>query len=1307
MYKLFSIILSIIILCLMIGVVSSNTELESITTTTTTTLRDPFIVGPFDTDLKKYESMEVSLFSETASILIYKYDVPTSPWRDLSTFTPTLADNTDLSIKWDRVELVADEKKLDAKNLVVSFEDTTNHKPRVVAIPEETVYKLMNTRDTFPYINGEPANHLKKDGYIFIYVPHFSWSDIEFYYGTGASCVTLTPAEGARSVITQNTCLNSSKKWWTINATGYSNGEGAIQIDASDIFLYCNGSGINGTKDDAPPDWRYGIHTNGRSNVTVDSCNVRNYHRGINFDGDMDSSRIIDSNVSDCSQRAVWAKGKDGLARDQWNILDNVQTWHTSGSSNSKCGLYFLRHWDASNIIAGELGDTACSDSLISFEESGVENINITNADLNMRGAYAAVQVHEWSDAAGKIWMEDISINLSGSSANKYCFLVDGNISVSNSECFVSGATQPNNMIATYEDDAPQYLAEFFNTTFTNDETTDILGAYGKQVNLKFYNSTFNESSFNFVEDDAYSEVYYSIISNVTISGSPAENAQVNMTDDDGTILHSEDTNADGYTIAYQMFALRINKTDTQNFDYNLTATKTGYYLTQNRTDWIRDNGIQYVNLELDEIPQKANATLTSPDDNRVEGVSYPWNFNATLEALEGYVHNATFLLYRDTNPTPYYWNTQTFDDSETTVYVNKTWTSALADTWHWTYLVCSTDDIRCYTPPNRTFTSADLTPYVKALAYPINQTITDNPLDFILQFGNMTDQLYNASFYIWNSSGDLYTSSGETYAPGYGMHDVGIAGDTYQHGEYEVNFTDVTLAYDSYQWNGYVCDWDFDCSSQYHVNNTFTVSNLSEYMMDTQGNCFTEFGYYYNHTSGDNNYYTLVNLTQVSSYLTDVNSSNIWIEGADAFLYSDYHLVIDTVFDKSFSVWIGGSNINYNYSLLNPSIDEQINPSFTDFTLGGNFYEVNMLWEEDGTTWDYNAIENQTLTAICNSYAPDTLDLKNLGWTSFYLSTKEKPKLIFESESANKTIRRVYQPYLSAETISIYNLNGSSEIEEIDYELEDWTVTYGDSYLQIFRNVDGTLKRIWQEQWYDLQINDVSVENDSYLQYVVYKNGNSVIITWDKIIDSGSQIIVVSEPVVNDYLGSYEGLTVGFTFDHDSGQVGVTVECDEDITTIFNVSNASSSLYVNTYSGQSDSDNVTFTYTLPNKDIPVYLEVEIDHPRYGKVSFNQLTLLYNESNPIGGIFNPILPGEILGSATTLLKALFGLGIVIMLFYVGCKASNYGVGTLAGFGAFAIFWWTNIFPKNQIPFFMVGFFGLLAFVIAIGERRGT
>lgn len=199
---------------------------------------------------------------------------------------------------------------------------------------------------------------------------------------------------------------------------------------------------------------------------------------------------------------------------------------------------------------------------------------------------------------------------------------------------------------------------------------------------------------------------------------------------------------------------------------------------------------------------------------------------------------------------------------------------------------------------------------------------------------------------------------------------------------------------------------------------------------------------------------------------------------------------------------------------------------------------------------------------------------------------------------------------------------------------------------------------------------------------------------------------VIVNDAVINDFLGNCPTLTASWTSDYATSQVGASVsDTTYDISSFFNVSNASTTTYTHTYSASSAADTVTYSYTLPDRGIPVYLELTIDHPECGRQYFNTLTLLRNESYPLDGAFNPPLPGTLLGAATTTVKALIALGLTALIFYVLCKASDYGTGALVGVGSFAFFWHVNMLPKDNIPLWFIAILLLIAFAVKMFEKR--
>jgi len=453
-----------------------------------------------------------------------------------------------------------------------------------------------------------------------------------------------------------------------------------------------------------------------------------------------------------------------------------------------------------------------------------------------------------------------------------------------------------------------------------------------------------------------------------------------------------------------------------------------------------------------------------------------------------------------------------------------------------------------------------------------------------------------------------------------------------------------VTLDAGEYNWT---CDATISTQTEEDLNNTFTIVGRSPSPVDTDGDCLTEKGYSFEYAAGITDDWTLFDLTDLGEYLRNnsyagvwddgANMSNVWVEDAVEYYSDSYKLIVDSRTEKAFTVWIGSQHLDYNHTHSGETADATVELELANFTRQNKAYWMDIKFESNASYFNYELTGTHILDVYCDNYAPDRIDLKNtINQSRFLLVTKEQP--LFFSE-VDGLYNRKYEPYVDNETVTLFILNDSHTTETLDFELEDYLGGYQDSFLRVVRKINATasLETIWQQQWYHLQIFNVTVENNTFYQYVIYdiENDDTRIIAWDEITSSGTKTIVIKDPKFTDQKSYLEGLAVGLTSSYSGSSVGVSYNATvgEIYNLTFTVYNYTSEdnyqeEYTTTISG---SEEGSITYVVGNQNASYYVTCSMQTSEYGEVKLSDILTpaVTEERFPMYDAFN--LPTNFMG----------------------------------------------------------------------------
>ena len=457
---------------------------------------------------------------------------------------------------------------------------------------------------------------------------------------------------------------------------------------------------------------------------------------------------------------------------------------------------------------------------------------------------------------------------------------------------------------------------------------------------------------------------------------------------------------------------------------------------------------------------------------------------------------------------------------------------------------------------------------------------------------------------------------------------------------------------------------------------------------------------------------YIWENLTNVQAKIHNGSGVGCWAEGplasatsaaAEFIIYSNAGDVISGCDGPWLELCVNGTNVITAYELNTSTSDWNITLSTDNFT--SNYrYNISYWYEENGSAYAIPAGELET-EFFCTG--------DREGFPFHYTAAAQDTNIVItetpvriSNTVGNILQRRTYLTEAGGHK-RVYLMGG--EYSPYTLTLNDYTGgEFSDSSLTFEQGIAGELEVVENNSFDTSNILLFYAINGSEYRLTLKSDaGREVNLGFVEFTPANSdRTVTVSDAVISEFLGNYRGISVGFTQDYDSGQVGFTITSDSDISSFFNVSNASTNTYTHTYGDSSAADTVSYTYTIPNKLEPVYLEATITHPDYGTLHFRRLVLLYNQSLPLNSsAFNPMLPETIMGTNSSTVKKIIALFATMFVFYALTKATSYGVGSLAGVGTFSFMWYVNFIPHSEVPSFIIVIFALLATAALLFERR--
>ncbi len=170
-----------------------------------------------------------------------------------------------------------------------------------------------------------------------------------------------TVASSCGATINESTGLGSN-----LTQTGSGN---CITFGADNIFFDCNGYWMKGDGNG------YGVNANGRENITVMNCNIRDLYRAINLDY-TNNSLVLNNNITNITENGIAmyvTKGNRILNNsiERVNTYDGIIAQYTNDTiidnnyiNNTRIGVYMVNQANRNNITNNNIRNSYTYDGI-------------------------------------------------------------------------------------------------------------------------------------------------------------------------------------------------------------------------------------------------------------------------------------------------------------------------------------------------------------------------------------------------------------------------------------------------------------------------------------------------------------------------------------------------------------------------------------------------------------------------------------------------------------------------------------------------------------------------------------------------------------------------------------------------------------------------------------------------------------------------------------------------------------------------------------------------------------------------------
>jgi hypothetical protein len=377
---------------------------------------------------------------------------------------------------------------------------------------------------------------------------------------------------------------------------------------------------------------------------------------------------------------------------------------------------------------------------------------------------------------------------------------------------------------------------------------------------------------------------------------------------------------------------------------------------------------------------------------------------------------------------------------------------------------------------------------------------------------------------------------------------------------------------------------------------------------------------------------------------------------GGGYYVDGDYQILINTTLYKPWTLYIGGFNYNFNNVRVSKTQDETITPTLDDFTRQNKAYWVNILNETNGDKLLVGADQNAlTLKIVCEAYSPDTIDLKTDNNNPYFIVSKEIPTLWLQATYKNKRwvtttvqelvgynstfnpvtnvtnsyniyqnrtttvytnvtdlVDRKYQPSSQNGTVSLYMIQNNTKYSTLSFILSDYTSQYSDSYLELYRNVNGSLVPVWRTKWtslnYQSYIEGIDLQNGSDYQVVVsIPNKATNNFGWFIPEADETRTIVITNPTLAGGTNHYDGINWGLINEPLATRLGMWYNVTDPRVTEVEINFSVKNMTHVIYSVTSTTPSGVLTYTVPNENDTYFYGFTAEVPYHSSFNFFEM----------------------------------------------------------------------------------------------------
>ncbi len=397
--------------------------------------------------------------------------------------------------------------------------------------------------------------------------------------------------------------------------------EGAIIINASNIYLDCNGAELNGVDDEG-----YGIYNDGKDYVNVSNCTIYDYEWGIYLYNDADHGYITDNTAFSNHDGVYGMSSPDNTFVDNnfslnsysgfylWLDCDHSIFTNNIANSNGNYGIRLESHAD--DVLTGNTANS----NVEGIALYSCDNQVLTDNTMNLNSGYG---IYVWDSDENVLTNNDITFN----GGTGLGISSSSNSNFTNNDASLNGV---DGIILQYDAD---------NNIFTNNtfNSNDDDGIY--LINSSFNTFTNNTANLNGKGIVLVLDSNDNIFTNNPTNSNTEEGIRIETSSGNNFTNNTINSNT-GPSIYLQNAA---SNTFTHN-DVDSNAGEEGIYLVGNSTENLFVDTVLTMATDNDYYAIYLMYTSVYPDNNVFNDtlIYNTSNYLLTSESF-GQDHNNTF----------------------------------------------------------------------------------------------------------------------------------------------------------------------------------------------------------------------------------------------------------------------------------------------------------------------------------------------------------------------------------------------------------------------------------------------------------------------------------------------------------------------------------------------------------------------------------------------------------------------------------------------------------------------------------------